>query len=221
MNKKHFVFDLDDTLTNTNTLNQKLFIDTVKPYIKKFNKDVENSIKKVHTESNGKPMYILFDEVIQTVGFKADPYVLAQKNEELHVKKIDYIEPFDYVEELLIALKSSGKTVSLCSNRPSMSLDKILKSNGMITFFDEIVSCADEGHEKPDPYCLLSLVSKYKGKKQDFIYIGNSRTDRDFAESAGVDFLIIDQYLNQNKFFKSLIQAFSGKQGFTTLYQQH
>jgi len=64
------------------------------------------------------------------------------------------------------------------------------------------------GHEKPDPFCLNQIIQKYDDPKESFVYFGDSKTDKEFAEAAGIDFLIIDNYLNKNNFFKILLQGF-------------
>ena len=58
------------------------------------------------------------------------------------------------------------------------------------------------------PYCLNKLIEKYSEPEESYLYFGDSKTDHDFAHNAGVDFIIIDQYLNKKKFFNVILQAF-------------
>lgn len=205
--KKHFIFDLDDTLTNSYEFNQKMFVDTFTPYLKDLNNHKEY-LSDLHFRNRGKAMHLQFGEALKHLKIKQDSHKLVKENEELHVKHLSKIGPFEATEDLLKFLKNNNKLISICTNRQYGSLKKILDSNSLSQYFENIISCIDEGHEKPDPYCLLRLINKYNEHKDSFLYFGDSKTDYDFASNAGIDFLIIDQYLNQKKFFKTILQAF-------------
>ena len=114
------------------------------------------------------------------------------------------------VEELLIHFKKYGKVLSICSNRDKVSLDLILKKHGLAKYFDNIISCVDIGHQKPDAFCLVNLLKKYPQISNDeTIYFGDSKTDEEFAANAGIDCLVVDQYLNRKKFYALLLGIFS------------
>jgi phosphoglycolate phosphatase-like HAD superfamily hydrolase len=92
------------------------------------------------------------------------------------------------------------------------TLIPILKHTGVEDYFDNIISCIDNGHKKPDPACLLDLMSQNGNRKEDFIYFGDSTTDSQFAANSGIDFIIFDQYLNEKNLFKKLINMFLEEQ---------
>ena len=113
------------------------------------------------------------------------------------------------VEEFLQYLKDANRIISLCSNRDKNTLDLILANKNLTKYFDNIISCADAGHQKPDPYCLVKLIEKYPHvTNRETIYIGDSKTDETFANNAGMEYLIIDQYLNSNKFYSIILSIF-------------
>ena len=87
----------------------------------------------------------------------------------------------------------------------------------MTGYFDQIISCVDQGHKKPDPTCLDKLIADYGGDKKDFIYFGDSEVDRDLSNNSQIEFIIFDQYLNDKNLFKKLINMFleKGINGFT------
>lgn len=208
MQKKHFVFDLDDTLTNSYDVNQQLFVDTFLPHLP----DVDQAyLRDLHFRNRGKSMHLQFEEAGTHLGLKVDAAQLVVENEQLHinsVEKFNSMGTFEATKELLEMLKTSGKLISVCTNRQYGSQKAIFDGNNLTPYFENIISCADEGHEKPDPYCLTQLMAKYHEPKDSYIYFGDSKTDRDFASNAGIDFIIIDQYLNNRKFFKMILQAF-------------
>jgi HAD superfamily hydrolase (TIGR01549 family) len=208
MKKTHFIFDLDDTLTNSYDVNQQLFVDTFLPHMPEID---QAYVRDVHFRSRGKSMHLQFEEIVNHFGLKLDPLALVKENEILHmnsVEKFNAVGMFDSTKEMLELIQNSGKLISVCTNRQYGSQKMIFEANNMTSYFANIISCADEGHEKPDPYCLLKLIEKYDEPKDSYIYFGDSKTDRDFANNAGIDFLIIDQYLNNRKFFKMILQSF-------------
>lgn len=206
--KKHFIFDLDDTLTNSYEINQQLFVDTFTTVDKTAD---EVFLRDLHYRSRGMSMHLLFEEAVGHFGWDLDPKALVKQNEDMHInsaEKFAKMHTFDAAIELLDALKANGKLISVCTNRQYGSSKKIFEMNNMSHYFEHVVSCSDEGHEKPDPFCLNALMEKYNEPKESYIYFGDSKTDRDFAKGAGIDFVIIDQYLNDKRFYKMVLASF-------------
>jgi len=57
---------------------------------------------------------------------------------------------------------------------------------------------------------LIKLVEKYPTiSKNQTIYFGDSKTDAEFAANAGIDFLIIDHYLNKKQFYTAVLESFA------------
>ena len=96
----------------------------------------------------------------------------------------------------------------MCTNRKSDSLKRILEHNNLIYYFDNVISCIDSGHKKPDSKCLLDLFERVGESKEKFIYFGDSEIDYLFVKNAGIEHIIFDQYLNGKNLFKKLIDLF-------------
>ena len=205
--KTHIVFDLDDTITNSYQFNQQMFVDTFVPHVKNLATH-EAYLRDLHFKSKGTPMHIQFKTAMDYMGVDADPARLIKENEVMHLNNIEKVDVFEATHELLDLLKKKGKVLILCSNRGQGSLKKVLERHKLFEYFDDIISCADACHEKPSPHCLLELVQKYNVPKENFLCVGDSKTDVEFATAAGIDFIIIDQYMNQKKFFKMLVETF-------------
>jgi phosphoglycolate phosphatase len=207
--KKHFVFDFDDTLTNSYKNNQNLFVETFEPYYKDgIDKKAEEYLRDLHFKTRGKAMHEIFAEAIEYLKLDLDNLKLTAENEILHQTKYEGMTFFEGTDELLDILKSKGAKIYICTNRQYGSLQKILEKNKLTGYFDEVISCKDEGHEKPDPFCLTQLIEKVGADKSEFVYFGDSKVDYEFAEKAGIDFLIIDNYANKELLFKMLIEVF-------------
>jgi HAD superfamily hydrolase (TIGR01509 family) len=206
--KKHIIFDLDDTISASYEFNQQMFVDTFVPYLPKMTKVQEQYLRDLHYNTRGKAMHLIFEDACKYLDIHKNPMELVNENEEMHAKNIERVKCFDGAQDFFRKLKENGRILSVCTNRQTKSLNKILKKNKLFKYFDNIISCTDEGHEKPDPFCLLQLIKKYDIPKSQYIYFGDSKTDFEFASNAGIDFLIIDQYLNRKQFFKSMVNIF-------------
>ena len=204
--KKHIIFDFDDTVCSSYEHNQQLFVDTFLPYKSEID---EEFVRLVHYKNRGRPMKLQFKRVIDKYKLKADVQELVEKNEILHGESADKMIIFNGFGETIKHLKRIGKIVSLCTNRDKTSLEIVLKNNHLLNYFDEVVSCKDEGHEKPDPFCLNKLIRKHAEiKRSEIVYFGDSETDAEFASNAGIDYLIIDHYLNKKQFYNLIINSF-------------
>lgn len=206
--KKHIIFDFDDTISSSYEHNQQLFVETFLPYKPDIDQDF---VRKVHLVNRGTSMDKIFAEVVNKFKLKVAVAKLVEENELMHQKKANSVKLFDGFEDILRHFKKLGKIVSLCTNRGEGSLRLILTRHKLENYFDNIVSCKDAGHEKPDPFCLNELLAKYPGvKKEEVIYFGDSKTDAEFAQNAEVDYLVIDHYLNKKQFYTLAISSFAG-----------
>jgi len=206
--KRHIIFDFDDTISSAYEHNQQLFVDTFLQY----KPDIDQEyVRMVHYKNRGKAMIPQFEEVIGKFGLKVSSEQLEKENEEIHRKHADEVKIFSGFEDILKHLKRLGKIVSICTNRAEGSLRLILTNNNLGQYFDNIVSCRKVNHEKPDPYCLLQLIEKYPDiSNEDTIYFGDSETDAHFAQNAGIDYLVIDHYLNKKQFYNLIVDSFVG-----------
>lgn len=204
--KKHIIFDFDDTISSSYDLNQQLFYETFLPYSKNLDEDY---IRNYHKATRGVSMHDLFEHVAKKYNINKPIEELVRENKNLHKKHSGDMTIFDGVEELLRFFKSSGRVISICTNRDKGSLDLILNKYNLHEYFDNIISCADEGRQKPDPYCLINLNKKYPAINLDqVVYFGDSKTDADFAANAGVEYVLVDHYLNNKKFYALILNMF-------------
>jgi HAD superfamily hydrolase (TIGR01549 family) len=185
-----------------------MFVNTFSPYLDTADPATDRYLRQLHYLSRGSSMETQFEEAINHFSLNLKALELVRLNESLHISHVDQIKTFTAVTDIIKKLKSTGKHVSICTNRQTDSLQKILKNNGLESYFTHIISCTDAGHTKPDPYCLLELIQKSGHPKEEFIYFGDSKTDYEFARNAQIDFIIIDHYLNQKKFYQMIIESF-------------
>ncbi len=206
--KKHFLFDLDDTLIDSHEYNQQRFVDVFEAFLDIKDKKIEEYLRALHFRSKGTSMYLQFAEAKEHFGLSNTVEDLLKINDVLQEEKMHEVNIFDATEDMLKLLRNKNRKVSILSNRQSKTLEGVLRKKNLYSYFSNVISCVDAGYEKPDPYCLNKLVADSKEPKSDFIYFGDSKTDAEFARAAEIDYIIIDQYINQKKFFKMILQSF-------------
>jgi phosphoglycolate phosphatase len=82
--------------------------------------------------------------------------------------------------------KAAGFRMGLCTNKPTVTTQPVLKSMGLDHFFD-VVSCGDAvPHKKPDGRHIRLVVDKMGATIQTSVMIGDSESDISAAIDAGV-----------------------------------
>ncbi len=83
-------------------------------------------------------------------------------------------------------LKAEGYKLAIASNRPTKFTRIILKTLGILEFFD-MVLCADRAKQpKPYPDILLSIAKRLKCDKSEVLYVGDMTIDVECGRRAGV-----------------------------------
>lgn len=203
--KKHFIFDLDDTLVDG-----RLFCgETMARAINHYEPHIDPKLVIDHHENvRGRTIDDLYKSAIEDFNLKTPLEDLLQKDAEIMAAESDKIVAFEGVKEIFEILSTKGKKLHLCTNRMEKSLFPILKNNEIENYFENVVSCIDRGYKKPNPTCLLEIIEKTGDPKDTFIYFGDSEIDYLFAKNAGIEHIIFDQYLNGKTLFKKLINVF-------------
>lgn len=205
MTKKYYIFDLDDTLIN----GRDFCGQTMARSIAFFEPNIDSkSVIDLHNQIRGRTIVELYQAAINKFELKTSVHKLVEKDAEIMTQEFHKIALFEGVGDILEKLKTKNKKLYICTNRTSDSLIKILKHNKLDDYFEEIISCIDRGYKKPEPDCLFEIINKNGGKKEEFVYFGDSEIDLLFAKNAGIDSIIFDQYLNENSFFTRLIDLF-------------
>jgi HAD superfamily hydrolase (TIGR01549 family) len=208
--KQHFVFDLDDTLVDARQFCGETVARVITKY---FPKTDYNFIIHLHEVYRGASIPVLYKTILKDLKIREKSYKkllkkMLEDDARIQINECDKINIFDGVIDILNFLKSKNKGLHVCTNRPLITLGKVLEKNNLKQYFDTIISCADEGHKKPEPQCYYDIISKNGGNKEAFIYFGDSEIDAEFAKNSGTDFIIFDQYLNEKNLFKKLINLF-------------
>ena len=203
--KKVFVFDLDDKLVDGRKFCGETIARVITSQVPSADFDL---ICQIHDAIRGMAIEDLYITILKDLNIKADIKKLLAYDRVIQQESIYKMKLFDGVIDMLDFLKSSGKKLYICTNRSRMLLDKVLEENKIALFFDDVISCADAGYKKPNPYCLSNLIQTTGVPIEQFIYFGDSEIDSQFAQNAGIEHIIFDQYLNNNNLFTKLVNMF-------------
>lgn len=203
--KNYFVFDFDDTLVD----GREFCGETIARAITQLHPEANfELIVKIHESIRGMAIRDLYEYILKELNLELSIDELLKLDVDIQIKNIRKMRIFDGAKEILEFLKTREKKIYICTNRSKKLLMPILEHNEISEYFDEVISCVDEGYKKPNPKCLLDIITREKTDKDEFIYFGDSEIDSQFAKNAGIEFIIFDQYLNNKNLFKKLINLF-------------
>lgn len=99
------------------------------------------------------------------------------------------------VATALEALKARGVPMGLCTNKPGGPLQAVLDSAGLRQFLAAIVAGDTLKVRKPDPAPLLLAFDQLGA--QPGLYVGDSETDAETAQRAGIPFALYTEGIRQ------------------------
>ncbi|HEY6872745.1 MAG TPA: HAD family hydrolase [Geobacteraceae bacterium] len=107
--------------------------------------------------------------------------------------RIDYrdLVPFMRLEEEFVdtleALRPRFE-LAVCTNR-STSMDMVLESFGLASYFGCVMTASRVAHPKPHPEPLLRVLEHYRIGPGEALFVGDSDVDRQAAAAAHVPFI--------------------------------
>ena len=122
--------------------------------------------------------------------FKIDPLM---KNQLLDLYKV--LSTFPEVKDVLQKLKKKSYKLAILSNGTPALLNKLVKSNNLDNFFNDIFSVEEVKTYKPDPKVYNIPVQKYQIQKNEVAYLSANTWD----VSAGGNYGFKPVWVNRNK----------------------
>lgn len=87
---------------------------------------------------------------------------------------------------LLAGLHRRGKKIGLCSNKPRLFSEELLKHLKVSAYFDVVLGPEDVAAPKPAPDMLLRAIERLGLPASQVLYVGDMVVDIQTARSAGV-----------------------------------
>ncbi len=184
--KKLYIFDFDGTLFDSvwdvvECFNQSLLLHdfptlTHEEYIERLGGNIDEIVSLILKDNNTPENIELIKNTYNRIYGECDKHNTV---------------PFDGVNEVLKQLENNNKILAINSNRTTPSIEFYVEK-----FFKDINFIEIEGHNagypsKPSPLGVEKIIGKANVKKNEAIYIGDSKTDIKTAKNAGIDCLIV------------------------------
>lgn len=172
------LFDVDDTLFDTETLAKMARLNAVKAMIESGLplRDVQrgyNALVRI-VDKYGANYDHHFDRLLEVLGFKRDPKIIAAGIVAYHDTKLAYLKPDPDLIPTLIALRDRGCKIGVVSNgRAVKQWEKIIRL-GLHHFFDVVIISEDIGWEKPDPRIFEAALRELGVKEGEAAYVGDT-----------------------------------------------
>lgn len=186
---KHFVFDIDGTLIDTEKTGVLSLIQTVRELLGK---------------------ELPYDEAYKYFGIPSckvgpmmncpDPVRFAEVWEEHFVEMQYLMKTFDGVADMLAAIRSAGRKIGCVTSRSRYEFEKDPHLAALVPLFDHIVCAEDSVRHKPFPDPMLAYMRKASEASgtevlpSECIYLGDTMHDCCCGHDAGCDFALADWY---------------------------
>jgi phosphoglycolate phosphatase len=93
--------------------------------------------------------------------------------------------------ELLAWLRDQGSRVAICTNKPALLTEPILRALALDTAVDAWIGASDRLPRKPDPAMLRSVLDTIGIRPADAVMVGDSATDVGTARALGIPVVVV------------------------------
>ncbi len=181
MTPKHYIFDFDGTLMDT----QAVILATIQATIKQMGLpertiDQCRSIIGIRTDEAGHHLYPDADVNVNDTEFAR---IFRENYERLRAQAAEQL--FPGVRESLEQLRAQGIGMAIASSRREGSLREYLRGLGIEDWFQEIVGAESVTHGKPAPDPVLLVLERTGWKAEDTLVVGDADVDILMGRAAG------------------------------------
>lgn len=184
---KHFVFDIDGTLIDTERTGVLSLQTTIKELM-----DVDMPYEEVY-RFFGIPSF----KVASMLGYKEEE-LFGLRWEQRFQELMDLVEPFPGVEDVLKAVKAAGRCTGVVTSRSSKELGHDPFMMGFLKYIDFCVCSEDSERHKPFPdpmFAYMRKASETLGTEvlpSECLYLGDTSYDYGCGHDAGCAFALAD-----------------------------
>lgn len=177
---QHVIFDFDETLA-TIIMDWSPWYEGVAKIVQKYQPSFDNA-NNLHMQS--------VSEFINQYGQSfRDEYV----NFEIDLENKNY-QSYKIIQKTLDLLQEfykQNKNLYLLTSNSKVTVLPILEELKIADYFTKIVTLDDVRNFKPSPIPFESIYVEGNNKKQ-YLMVGDSVSDKGFAQNAGIDYLDVD-----------------------------
>lgn len=100
------------------------------------------------------------------------------------VESTKHTDIYDGINELIIGLKEMGVSVNVLSNKPHIQVQEIMPYYFKNQPFELMYGKHDGIDPKPNPALLFKMMNQLGVKKEEVLYVGDTKTDIETALNA-------------------------------------
>lgn len=173
---KHIIWDFDGTLFDSYPGMVNAFLRALKKY------EVEAEYDEV--------LKLFLNSEKTAVQYYQNQFLLGEELTEVYQDEKSHIDlsnmlPFPYAKEVCQRIKEAGRYNYILTHRGSTTYD-ILRKNGMVELFTEIVTKDNQFARKPDPEAIYYLLDKYKIHPKEAMIVGDREIEILLGQKAKV-----------------------------------
>lgn len=172
---KHWIFDFDGTLVDTDGNFSKTLGYALAPYGIKVDRAYIEKIRHKH------PHNLFEDELTED-----QAQVAYQRLAEADKSIVTEAKVFPGVLAILETIKKAGGSISIWTGRDLRSTQLILRTHNILHEFEKIISGTCVAVNKPGHDGLLELKAHHKAEAHEMVMIGDHHHDIEPANSLGL-----------------------------------
>jgi HAD superfamily hydrolase (TIGR01509 family) len=184
--RDNFLFDLDGTLVDSNACHERAYLMTLRPRLP------ELAAKFNYEPCKGRRTR----DALRDLGIE-DEHLIEELNE---TKQQAYRELVDagavalipYAREVLTALRQREKRLFIVTGGSRRSSESVLRSLGILDWFEALVTADDIVNSKPAPDCWLQCVAKAGLEPSQSLVVEDAFNGILSARAAGLDAIAVN-----------------------------
>tara|TARA_B110001450_G_C17607735_1_gene475872 strand:+ start:583 stop:1206 length:624 start_codon:yes stop_codon:yes gene_type:complete len=196
--KKIYIFDLDGVLIDSKK-NMSISWNAVRKIL-----NIETKFINYFGEIG-----IPFKEILKKLKINRNKHIKAEIIFKSTSKKnFDSIKLYPKVLDTIKKLRNEKKIIGILTSKDKIRTKMIL--NHFNIKVDFILCPESKKYSKPNPFQILRVIDKFKVKKKEVVFFGDTNLDKITAKRAKVDFVYCKYgYGNLNNYKKFVISRFS------------
>ena len=173
---KHIIWDFDGTLFDSYPGMVNAFLRALKKY------EIAAEYDEV--------LKLFLNSEKTAVQYYQNQFLLGEELTEVYQDEKSHIDlsnmlPFPYAKEVCQKIKEAGRYNYILTHRGSTTYD-ILRKNGMVELFTEIVTKDNQFARKPDPEAIYYLLDKYQIHPKEAMIVGDREIEILLGQKAKV-----------------------------------
>ena len=173
---KHIIWDFDGTLFDSYPGMVNAFLRALKKY------EIAAEYDEV--------LKLFLNSEKTAVQYYQNQFLLGEELTEVYQDEKSHIDlsnmlPFPYAKEVCQRIKEAGRYNYILTHRGSTTYD-ILRKNGMVELFTDIVTKDNQFARKPDPEAIYYLLDKYQIHPKEAMIVGDREIEILLGQKAKV-----------------------------------